>query len=410
MNPGPVNSLGRKGFFQKCQWVLTVLSMKLFTALSLCLCLSLRGAEQTGPEIHRVGLPGQLALLSYYNTTPESPDGTRIAYVVKDAVTPDYDDGGWVPGSLWICDRDLTNHRKVRDLASVNSHNGVSALWIDNSRIAINEHGSVSVIDASSGERLQGPYEGGLGHNSFDNHILLNAGKGNPYGPSGIYEINADTGEIKLLRSDVSHEVFKSMFPEGYNPDPTTWKTLHLQYSPSGTHISYRFDCAHKSYVGNSRQEEYKLLLTMNRDGSEPVKFGPKPMHFSWFDDESIAGHDNQIDDGHPNDKSVRRWDRHGQFIETLAGYGNHLGFSNDREFYATESWYGTVPVVLRVYRRGEKHPMLQTVVSRDRRTTWELRYHVNPSFSRDGRRVYFHYSAEPGVIQASYIEIPRAD
>lgn len=167
-------------------------------------------------------------------------------------------------------------------------------------------------------------------------------------------------------------------------------------------------DCAHKSYVGRERQELYKLLLTMNRDGSEPVKFGPKPMHFSWFDDKSIAGHDNQIDDGHPNDKSVRRWDRRGKFLETLAGYGNHLSFSPDREFYATESWYGDVPVVLRVYRRGETSPMLQTVVSRDRRTTWELRYHVNPSFSRDGRRVYFHHSPEPGVIEASYIRIPR--
>jgi hypothetical protein len=312
-----------------------------------------------------------------------------------------------MPGALWFCDRDLRNHRKLRDLKAVNSHNGVSLLWIDDSRLAVNEHGSVSIIDAGSGEVLHGPYFGGIGHNAKDHHILLSVGKDNPYGPSGIYEIDADTGEIDLLRSDVSHAAYQSRFPEGYNPDPTTWKTLHLQYSPSGTRISYRFDCAHKSYVGRERQEEYKLLFTMDRDGGDAVKFGPKPMHFSWFDEDSIAGHDNQIEDGQPNDKSVRRWDRHGKFIETLAGYGNHLSFSPDREFYATESWYGAVPVVLRVYRRGEVSPILKRIVSRDSRTTWELRYHVNPSFSRDGRRVYFHYSSELGVVEASYISVP---
>jgi hypothetical protein len=243
----------------------------------------------------------------------------------------------------------------------------------------------------------------------MNHHILLSVGKNNPYGPSGIYEIDVDTGEIEMLRSDVSHAAYQSQFPQGYNPDPTTWKTLHLQYSPSGTRISYRFDCAHRSYVGRERQEEYKLLLTMDRDGGDPVKFGPKPMHFSWFDDDSIAGHDNQIDDGLPDDKSVRRWDRQGTYIETLAGEGNHLGFSPDREWYATETWYGSKPVVLRVYRRGALEPELQTVVSRDRRTTWELRYHVNPSFSHDGRRVYFNYSPAPGVVAVSFLEMPEA-
>jgi hypothetical protein len=368
--------------------------------------VALTASGQAEPELQRIGLPGQIALLGYYNTTPESPDGTRITYVVQDSVSKAYINGGRTTGSLWICDRDLNNHRKVRDLRAIGAHNAATALWIDNSRIAFNDDGHTYIINAESGEVLHGPYEGGLGHNTVDNHILLSGGKDNPYGPSGIYEIDADTGEIQLIRSDVSHAAFQSEFPHGYNPDETTWKTLHLQYSPSGTRINYRFDCAHKSYVGNARQEEYKLVYTMNRDGSDPVLFGPKPMHFSWFDDDSIAGHDNQIDDGLPNNKSVRRWDRRGNFIETLAGYGNHLSFSPDRQFYATESWYGVVPVVLRVYRRGEVSPMLQWVVSRDNETTWELRYHVNSSFSRDGQRVYFNYSPEPDVIEASFIEV----
>jgi Tol biopolymer transport system component len=379
-----------------------IFSLPAFAFSLLAVCSS--GLAE--PEIQRIGLPGQIASLGYYNTTPESPDGTRIAYVIQDGVSKAYINGGRTTGSLWICSRDLTGHRKVRDISSIGAHNGANVLWIDDSRIAYSDDGRIYIIDVDSGAVLHGPYEGGLGHNTVENHILLSAGKDNPYGPSGIYEINADTGEIQLIRSDVSHAAYQSEFPDGYNPDETTWKTLHLQYSPSGSRISYRFDAAHKSFVGNDRQEEFKLVYTMNRDGSEPVLFGPKPMHFSWFDDHSIAGHDNQIDDGLPDNKHARRWDRQGNFIETLAGYGNHLAFSPDRQFYATESWYGTVPVVLRVYRRGETAPLLQRVVSEDDNTTWDLRYHVNPSFSRDGRRVYFNNSPEAGIIEASYIEI----
>lgn len=368
--------------------------------------VALQASEQADARIHRVSLPGQVALLGYYNTTPESPDGTRIAYVIQNTIVRPYHMGITMPGSIWICDRNLTNHRKLRDLNAVSSHNGASVLWVDDSRIAFNDDGLIYIIDAGSGGVLHGPYEGQIGHNTADHHILMSVAKDNPYGPSGSYEINTISGAVRLLRSDISHAAYQDEFPAGYNPDATTWKSLHLQYSPSGSHISYRFDCAHKSFVGNDRQELYKLVYTMNRDGSDPILFGPKPMHFSWFDDDSIAGHDNQIDDGLPNDKSVRRWDRHGNFIETLAGHGNHLSFSPDRKLYATESWYGTVPVVLRAYRRGQTTPVQRHVVSRDNQGTWDLSYHVNPSFSRDGRRVYFNHSPAPGIIEASYIEI----
>jgi hypothetical protein len=313
-------------------------------------------------------------------------------------------------GYLWICDRNLTNHRKLLELQGVSAHNGVNTLWINDEWIAVNPGGKVLIIEAATGTILHGPYEGGLGHNAFDNHILINVDKNTAYGPSGIYEINTESGAMRLLRSNISHAAYQSEFPEGYNPNPETWKSLHLQYSPSGKRISYRFDCAHKSLVGRERQEHFKLLITMQRDGSDPIIFGPKPMHFSWFDDTSIAGHDNQIEDGLPNDKSVRRWDLRGNYMETLAGYGNHLAISPDQKYFATESWYGAVPVILRVYRRSETEPFMQWVVSRDRRTTWELRYHVNASFSRDGQRVYFNHSPSPGVIEASFVDIGRAE
>jgi hypothetical protein len=97
----------------------------------------LHALEQNEPPIQRVGLPGQIALLDY-NISPESPDGTRIAYVIRDAEAKNSDNGGRMPGSLWICDRDLSNHRKIRDLKAVSSHNGVCTLWIDDARIAGN--------------------------------------------------------------------------------------------------------------------------------------------------------------------------------------------------------------------------------------------------------------------------------
>jgi hypothetical protein len=115
----------------------------------------------------------------------------------------------------------------------------------------------------------------------------------------------------------------------------------------------------------------------------------------------SIMGHDNQIDDGMPNDKSCRRWDLEGNFIETLSGPGNHLGASFDKQLFASESWYRQNPIILSVFRKGNTTAFWKDTVSTDSNVTWTLGNHVNPSFSRDNKRVYFNKLSEDNQVQA---------
>ena len=79
-----------------------------------------------------------------------------------------------------------------------------------------------------------------------------------------------------------------SHFPSADFEEITTWKILHLMYSPDGSKIAMRLD------VG-SGGEIHKHLVTMNKNGGDIHYFGPKPMHFAWYDNPSIIGHDNQI-------------------------------------------------------------------------------------------------------------------
>ena len=130
-------------------------------------------------------------------------------------------------------------------------------------------------------------------------------------------------------------------------------------------------------------------------------------MHFAWYDNESIMGHDNQIEDGNLNDRSLRRWDLDRNFIETLAGPGNHLGATEDRQYFGSESWYGESPIIIRVFRKNQLEPIWQDIASNVSYTTWKLAYHTNPPFSRDGKRVYYNKCVAPGKVMAYMAILP---
>ena len=103
-------------------------------------------------------------------------------------------------------------------------------------------------------------------------------------------------------------------------------------YSPDGSKFTLRLDV-------DDDGENSKHVVTINKNGGDINYFGPKPMHFSCYDNSSIMGQDNQISDGFPNNKSTRRWSLNAEFIETLAGPGNRLAASSNRGLYANESW-----------------------------------------------------------------------
>ena len=345
----------------------------------------------------RVGPEDFNSSFSYYNTTPESPDGNKIAYVKFLAETTE-NRSEKVQAEIWVCNSNLSSYKKVVTINPLEVHNGARVQWIDNQTIAY-EDDSIRIVDLN-GVSVIKAVSGHLGHETHDGRILYSAiDLETNY--STIYEYSiknqriTDLGDVMDFKDLVNN--FKS---EDYH-DPAQWKILHLQYSPDGSKIAFRLD------VG-PRNEKFRYLVTMDINGDNVHYFGPKPMHFSWYDNESIMAHDNQIDDGWPNDKSSRRWDQQGSFIETLSGPGNHLGASFDRKLYASESWYQTTPVILSVFKKSHSKPYWQDTVSLDHHTIWTLAYHINPSFSRDGKRVYFNKCIAPGKVQAYMVVLPE--
>ncbi len=381
-------------------------SIKIFFGLLIILmsfsfCNQKKGGNKISDKLesgvpYLVGTTDYNTSFSYYNTTPESPDGSKIAYT-KFLSSPKNDRSEKVPAEIWVCNADLTGHEKVTDLNDMAVHNGARVQWLDNYSFAY-EDDSIRAINLE-GLHLIKAVKGKLGHETFQGKILYSADDTETH-LSTIYEYDIQNKQISKLGDVMDFKEITSLYPSDNLREVSDFNILHLQYNGDGKKIAFRLDIGPKN-------EKYKQLVVMNADGTDIRYFGPKPMHFSWFDNESIMAHDNQIDDNMPNDKRARRWDLERNVIETLSGTGNHLGASPNREFYASESWYGKNPVIFSIYKRGQTEAFWQDTISQDHHTMWKLAYHANPSFSRDSKRVYYNKCVAPGKVYGYMVILP---
>ncbi len=355
-----------------------------------------KGQNIQGGVPVRVGPEGHSSSFSYYNTCPESPDGSKVAYVVFDSI-PKEERSEKVSGKLWVCEKDLTRLRKVVGLNAMLVHNGGNVQWVDDTTIAYQDD-SVRMVSLD-GIPLTKPVAGKLGHEPFNQKILYSA-VSEESGYDTIFEMDK-TGEITALANVMDFKGVARHFGDENFKDVSEWAISHPQYSPDGEKIAFRLD------VGPAL-ELYKHLVTIDRSVGNIHYFGPKPMHFLWYDNESFIGHDHQVEDGTPNDKTLKRWDLEGTFLETLADKGNHSSISPDRKLFASESWYQEIPIVLKVYQHGQMEAFWQDTVSLDKHTTWHLAFHTNPSFSRDGKRLYYNKCISPGKVQTYMVELPN--
>ena len=334
--------------------------------------------------------------LSIYGTSPESPDGQRICYVrYRELSGRDWQSRA--DAELWVCDRDLTNHRKLFAV-NVHNHNGANAMWIDNARVAFESASGIHVLNVDTGEVVRGPIAGHIGNDAHDHKMLFapggGAGTNSAVSERGIYELDCDTGKIRQIISSAKiAEFLTEKLGEEYTP---RIGLAHLQFSPDGRRISFR--------LGRRR------VATVRSDGTGLTIFpGEKPMHFLWYDSNTFMGADFGVRDGKPNNHEYRRWTPDGRFTETLAGPITHGAASPDRQWYAGESTsYDGKPIRLVLYRRGRTQPMATLMEHSFDYVTWQLRAHVNPSFSRDGKRVYFLQAVSNEKFRAVYVDMSR--
>ncbi len=367
--------------------------------------------KETVAVVHeRVSPPGRGAEIGYYGTSPESPDGSKIAYVAyDDKLGPE--SAADSRGSLYLCDADLTNHVKVRDIESIHWEDGARQIWLTNDTIAYMDYlpgrGPATYVVNTSGEVVRGPLEGGLGQGETPNgSVLLWVDKkyfphGSSLGPSGIYIYN-DGVVTQAVDLERDFGPLKDRLEGSDNPGD--WFMFHPQLSLHGTHIQVRLDSEY-------RVRQY--LVTCRSDGTDARLFEApkKPLHQQWYDDSTIFGQEwvSRPADGGPRFQA-KRWDRDGNYMETLAGAGNHSGISPDRRYIASDNHYGLDPVVISLYETRRAEP-LAVLMSEPEGPVWKMRAHVNPAFSRDGRKVYFNkpVNGMPGVYRVDISRVIAA-
>lgn len=348
-------------------------------------------AQQKPVKTYQVGPDGMSSIFSFYNTTPESPDGKTIAYVR--CVNEPSGDGDELlsAAELWVCDRNLKKHRKITGIQATSAHNGVEAQWVDNSRIALFDSGRVRLIDVHSGKDLLKKQikADGLGHYPFGDKILYNIYTDNGRGAQGIYELDCNTQQVRLVLSisDCAKQQLPGFLQKKDIAAVANWRPLHSQYSPDGKKIAFRLD------IGPS--PEAQLQGICNSDGSR-LKIMIQTLHSIWYDNESMIGHLRFDEDGkRPKDRAqiftLVRVDLEGNVIQRrMTPRGNHLALSPDRKWFASETFYETNPVVFKLYLNGHPEGEIEIAKYDPLDVTWKRRFHVNPAFSRDGKRIYF--------------------
>ncbi|MEL7585335.1 MAG: hypothetical protein AAGU19_01390 [Prolixibacteraceae bacterium] len=337
----------------------------------------------------QVGADGASTKFSYFNTSPESPDGKKIIYLRLKREPIDIERSAKVPGELWICDRDLKGHRLVTDLKGISSEDGALQQWVDNHHVALLDSGVIRVVDVRNGrdileKRIETPF---IGHDSSHGKITFTIAKTQGKSSPGIYELDCFTREIKpvIRNADCgnvslpSHLDLKEVLPV------EDWRFLHCQYSPDGKKVSFRVDAG--------SPDRYQLLGICNIDGSG-FKITDKPLHQLWYDNKSITGHVRFGDHGKqlsPEKKFLlMRWDLDGKYIETMGIKGNHLAISPAGDCFVSETMYYTNPVVVTLTLKGQKDKTIEIACFDPYDLTWNRFFHVNPAFSRDGKRIYY--------------------
>ncbi|MGC4233435.1 MAG: hypothetical protein QM594_10695 [Niabella sp.] len=359
--------------------------------ITLLVVASTSDAQQKLLKTYQVGPDGASSIFSFYNTTPESPDGKTIAYVR--CINEPSGDGDELlaAAELWVCGRNLKKHRKITDIQATAAHNGVEAQWVDNRRIAIFDSGRVRLIDVRSGRDLlkKEIKADGLGHYPFRNKILYNIYTNNGRGEQGIYELDCNTQQVRLILSinDCAKQQLPGFLKKEDIAAVANWRPLHSQYSPDGKKIAFRLD------IGPS--PEAQLQGICNSDGSG-LKIMIQTLHSIWYDNESMIGHLRFDEDGkRPKDReqifTLVRVDLEGNVIQRgMTPRGNHLAVSPDRKWFASETFYDTNPVIFKVYPNGHPEKAIEIARYDPLNVTWKRRFHINPAFSRDGKRIYF--------------------
>lgn len=338
--------------------------------------------------------------------TPDSPDNTKLIYARKKYIDrPDYK-----KTELWICNHDLSGHRKIFEVDCGN-HNGPSATFIDNDLVVFRgqdqeRYANFYIYSIERSRLIYGPFVAKESHRAEHGLYPFSisedyVGKNPDYpqiGDSGIYVLEIATENIRKI-VDTS-ELLELVQSAGYTPDENTANVSHVQLNPSGTQVMMRVSVKECRVLG--------ALACFDLVTGERFLIPDKPIHQLWYDDNTYMA-SFQEHDGRQIVKEtarINRYTKDGKVVEPLGGVGNHLDGSPDRRWFVGDTVFQGSSIDILLYRKGETIPAAKLDSHRFISTVFNLKVHPNPTFSVDGRRVYFNRPVSADRTVAGFIDI----
>ena len=334
---------------------------------------------------------------------PESPDGKLLVYARKPSLMEHVTE-------IWICDRDtLANHKKIYTV-SCGNHNGPSATFVDNDHIvfrdSINKLSAFRILNVHTGETKYGPIfakESHCAENGWYPFSISEAFLGaNPDYPEidrcGIYLLNLASGEIRRVAD--KDTVYNMVVEHGCVPNDWTTSMSHVQLNPSATRVMMRLSVENCPVFG--------ALGCIDIETGETHVIPDKPVHQLWFDDDSYMATRQYCIDGRIDmaTSRIQRFSVDGEVLETLGGIGNHIDGSPDREYYTGDRDYPGYQADIFLYKRGQVEPIATFGGQNFQDCIWNKKVHQNPTFSRDGKRIYFNHPTSEDRTEACFVEI----
>ena len=353
--------------------------------------------------------PGS-SCLSIFNTNPESSNGKFLAYCYYPQIVEGGHQGPCVVAEVRI--RNLrTNTEKLLTKAIVTNHNGAHAVWVNKSSIAVETilQREFELYDVQSGKSLFGKIAGEVPHQSYSKKTFFSRcnnrakeidNKHDVFNQEeeGIWVLNLKSGKINLLiTKDAIVNAFKN---QNKTVTSNNVHLLHIEPNFSNTIIS--FDFRHTPLGAKDRIELHGLFFCKTKK----VKWIPvRPMHCVWYNNNFLMGVDT-----FDSLKSIWKYNFDGKKVEQLAGSACHIGASPDRSLYAGEKGYygpdkdGKTRLCL--YRKGNVTQFEVIDEWTNNKITWKWVAHVNPSFSADGKRLYYVRALENDKFEAMCVTI----
>ena len=358
-------------------------------------------------ELVRIAECGESTLWGMNGGQPESPDERHLVYARKKDLT------NAVSGDteIWICDRDGKNHRRIFTVQCGN-HNGPSATNKDNKRIVLRDiiqgFSAFRIYNIETDQVEFGPVfckeshcsEKGIYPFSISEEFL---GK-NPQIPNmdscGIYLL--DLGTYQVTRAVDSAKILDMVGEAGYTPTPYTTSMSHVQLNPSATAVMMRLSVKECPTFG--------ALGCVELNTGKTHFIPDKPVHQLWYDDTTYMA-TRQYFDGkriEMETSRIQRFSMDGETLETLGGVGNHIDGSKNRQWFVGDRAYPGYPADVLLYKRGEIVPTAVLGSSDEQYTIWDLKVHPNPTFSRNGKRVYFNHPISRTKTEAVYADVSQ--